>query len=88
MTNSELTVFEFGMNEVRTLTDANSEPWFVAKDVCDVLGIRTDTLRSTLDEDEITEVNPNTIGVCAKGRNPLIINEPGLYSLILRSRKP
>ncbi|EHR60373.1 BRO-N domain-containing protein [Saccharomonospora cyanea] len=67
--------------------ERGGDPWFVAKDVCDVLGIRSDTVRAVLDADEVAETNPNSIGVASGGRNPLIINEPGLYSLILRSRK-
>lgn len=65
------------------------EPWFIAKDVCDCLDIRTDNLRSILDEDEVTEIpNPYSIGVGLNGgRAPLILSEPGLYSLILKSRK-
>lgn len=77
---------EFG--QLRIIKDEGGEPWFVAKDVCDALGIRTDTIRGTLDDDEVDEIpNPNSIGV-THGRAPLIITEAGLYSLILRSRKP
>jgi len=75
---------EFGT--IRTTT-IDGEPWFVAKDVCDALGIRSDTVRNILDDDEVSETNPNTIGV-AGGRKPLIISEAGLYSLVLKSRKP
>lgn len=67
----------------------DGEPWFVAKDICDALELRTDNLRAILEEDEIDTINPYTIGVAQNGgRAPLIINESGLYSLILRSRKP
>lgn len=67
----------------------DGEPWFIAKDICDALELRTDNLRAILEEDEIDTVNPYTIGVAQNGgRAPLIINESGLYSLILRSRKP
>lgn len=67
----------------------DGEPWFVAKDVCDTLEIRTDSIRSILEDDEVDSINPNSIGVAQNGgRAPLIINESGLYSLILRSRKP
>lgn len=72
---------------VRAIRDKNGEPWFVAKDVCDALGIRTDTVRAILDADEVRETNPNSIGV-AGGRKPLVVSEAGLYSLVLRSRKP
>lgn len=76
---------EFGT--IRAMRGEDGEPWFVAKDVCDALGIRTDTVRTILDDDEVRETNPNSIGV-AGGRNPLIVSEAGLYSLILKSRKP
>lgn len=77
---------EFG--QLRVIQDEDGEPWFVAKDVCDALGIRTDTIRSILDEDEVDEIsNPNSIGV-THGRAPLIVSEAGLYSLVLKSRKP
>ena len=78
---------DFG--NLRVITDEKTgEPWFVAKDVCDALDIRTDTVRGILDADEVTATNPNSIGVHSGGRAPLIVSEPGLYSLILRSRKP
>lgn len=75
---------DFG--SIRALT-IDSEPWFVAKDVCDALGIATNHLREEgrgLDDDEVATL-PNWEG---KGAAPLIITEAGLYSLILRSRKP
>lgn len=80
-------IFDFKGRSVRVITDKNGEPWFVAKDVCDVLGIRTDTIRKILEVDEVAETNPNTIGV-AGGHNPLIVSESGLYHLTLKSRKP
>lgn len=76
---------QFG--QVRAVRSESGEPWFVAKDVCDALGIRTDTVRAILDADEVRDTNPNSIGV-AGGRKPLVVSEAGLYSLILRSRKP
>ena len=87
MDNNKIQLFnnqEFGHLRV---TMQDGEPWFVAKDVCDALGIRTDTIHTILDDDEVDETNPNTIGV-AGGRNPLIVSEAGLYSLVLKSRKP
>lgn len=84
----EVTLFNYaGANDLRTLTDEAGEPWFVAKDVCDVLGIK-DQAQSVryLDDDE-----KNTLSIKQGNRgNPMttIINESGLYSLILRSRKP
>ncbi len=76
------------------VTSGFPDPWFVAKDVCDVLGlIPRDSVRY-LDDDEKTkvpfsQVSPN---VSSNHAGPphqpvLIINEPGLYRLIMRSRK-
>lgn len=86
--NNEIQKFDFKGALLRTLTDEAGEPWFVAKDVCDILELSnvTEALRS-LDDDEksnfrISEVAQNG------GRAPLIISEPGLYKLIMRSRKP
>ena len=76
---------DFG--SVRVLAIDN-EPWFVAKDVCDALGIATNHLRETLDDDEISNLPITEVGPEFGGRAPLIITEAGLYSLILRSRKP
>lgn len=64
------------------------EPWFVAKDVCDALGIATNHLRDSLDDDEVSNLPITEVGPEFGGRAPLIITEAGLYSLILRSRKP
>jgi anti-repressor protein len=78
-------VFQFGSNQVRTIL-LNNEPWFVAKDVCVVLEIskHRDAV-SRLDEDERESVLVDTLG----GRQEMsAINEAGLYSLILTSRKP
>ncbi|HFK1499683.1 prophage antirepressor [Bacillus sp. UMTAT18] len=63
------------------------EPWFVAKDVCNVLSIKNsrDAL-SKLDSDEKDDVGlTDTIG---RKQNTSVINESGLYSLIMSSRKP
>lgn len=62
----------------------NDEPWFVARDVCSCLGIRTNDAAHSLDEDEKGYdriVSPGGL------QDTLLISEPGLYSLILRSRK-
>jgi prophage antirepressor-like protein len=77
--------FEFNNTALRTST-LDGEPWFVAKDVCDILNISnsSDAL-SRLDDDEKGVANTDTLG----GKQEMaIINESGLYSLILTSRKP
>ncbi|AVM24334.1 BRO-N domain-containing protein [Bacillus pumilus] len=79
-------VFDYKGNNVRTFM-RDEEIWFVAKDVCDVLGM-TDGRKSVnlLDNDERNTV-PVT-DVLGRSQKTLIINEPGLYTLILKSRKP
>lgn len=86
--NNEIQKFDFKGAPLRTLTDKAGEPWFVAKDVCDILelGNTTNALRA-LDEDEKTNFTNCNVAQNG-GRAPLIISEPGLYKLIMRSRKP
>ncbi|PHB05523.1 phage antirepressor Ant [Bacillus wiedmannii] len=83
---NQLQVFnneEFG--QVRTAVKVENV-WFVAQDVCDVLGIaKQRDAYSRLDEDERGSVLVDTLG---GAQNVNAINESGLYSLILRSRKP
>lgn len=82
---SEVTVFNFdGTREVRTVV-RDEEPWFVAKDVCDILDISQyrDAI-STLDEDERASVVVDTLG---GPQNMSAVNESGLYALVFKSRK-
>ena len=80
---NKLMLFEneaFG--KVRTL-NLNGEPWFVAADVCSVLDLSNPTIAvSRLDEDERAKFNLGRQG------DATIVNEPGLYTLVLGSRKP
>lgn len=76
-------VFNYGEIQVRTVT-VDGEPWFVAKDVCTAIGIDVTQTRR-LDSDEKGLHSIQTPG----GTQELAcVNEPGLYSLILGSRKP
>lgn len=85
--NTEIQTFNFNNAPLRTLTDESGDPWFIAKDACDILGIDTNHLREALDDDEITNLRNSEVWN-QPGRAPLIISEPGLYKLIMRSRKP
>lgn len=79
---NQLKVFDFKGNEVRTVM-INEQPWWVAKDICDVLDIKNATQAvQQLDDDERSMFNIGRQGEAN------IVNEPGLYSLILGSRKP
>jgi prophage antirepressor-like protein len=79
------TLFNYQGQQVRTLVK-DGEPWFVAKDVCDILEITNSRdAVSRLDEDERDVVLTDTLG---GQQNMQAVNEPGIYSLILGSRKP
>lgn len=88
---SNISVFNFNQNEVRTIVKDDGEIWFVASDVCKALEISntSDALRR-LDEDEATlvliEGRTPTGGIIETPINA--VNESGLYSLVLGSRKP
>ena len=82
---NELTVFDFQSEQsIRVVTDEENHPWFVAADVCAVLGINTEQTRR-LDADEKVLRLIQTLG----GEQLMVtVNEPGLYRLIFSSRKP
>lgn len=85
--NTKIQTFNFNALTLRTLTDEAGDPWFVAKDVCDILGISNNRdAISQLDSDEKNTV-VITDGIPGNP-NKTIISEPGLYKLIMRSRKP
>ncbi|MGE4555560.1 MAG: BRO family protein [Desulfovibrionaceae bacterium] len=70
------------------MTGQDGEPWFVAKDVCDVLGLaHTSSAIRDLDDDEKTTMQITHSGSNYKSKIS-IVNEPGLYALIGQSRKP
>lgn len=79
-------IFNFEQNKVRTIL-VNDEPYFVGKDVAEILGYeRADNaIRNHVDdEDKLT----HQISASGQNRNMTIINESGLYSLILKSKLP
>lgn len=83
----------FNGHELRII-EKDNEIWFVAKDVADILGFsETAAMTKHLDDDEKVTVDPSylagsNIKVGSKARMITLINESGLYSAILRSRKP
>ena len=80
---NELQIFSYEGREVRTIR-MNSEPWWVLKDVCDVLGLSNPTIvAARLDADEVTKFD---LGGLSGESN--IVSESGLYNVILRSDKP
>ena len=92
---NEMTTFDFcdslHQNHPVRMIEQNGEPWWVLKDVCEALSIKSNRdVASRLDADEVSAVgltDASSNGVEQK-RSMTIINEPGLYSVVLRSDKP
>ncbi len=83
---NKLQIFEFENSEIRTL-NIDGQPWWVGVDVCRVLEIADPrTSLKLVDEDD----RDSMLVIDKLGRNQktIVINESGLYSLILKSRKP
>ena len=85
--NTAIEVFkndEFG--SIRTMT-VDGEPWFVGKDVADILGYQNGSrdVNAHVDEDDRLKYQ---IGTAGQMREQILINESGLYSLILGSKLP
>ena len=83
---NELQIFNYNSSEVR-VTQIDGEPWFVLKDVCQVLGISNHKMTAQrLDKDEVSQTDlTDSLG---RQQETTIINESGLYHVILRSDKP
>ncbi|WP_077478721.1 BRO family protein [Rodentibacter trehalosifermentans] len=82
--STQISTFNFEQNSIRTLA-INNEPWFVAADVCQALGLTqtTNALRN-LDEDEVALTSIKGI---SKGNDQVnLVSESGMYTLILRCR--
>ena len=89
--SNALQVFRYTeAHQIRT-TVIDGEPWFVAKDVCDVLGIQNirQNVKSLDDDEKMTVANPDSHSGQRGGAQFLnVINEAGLYKLTFRSKKP
>ena len=82
---SNLTAFQFDNSQVRTIL-IDDQPWFVGKDVCDILEMGNPRqVLSRLKDYEKGVQNVDTIG---GSQSMTVISESGLYRLVLTSRKP
>lgn len=81
-----LQVFKFRDNQVRVI-EKDGEPWWVLKDVCDVLGLsNARMIADRLDEDDVSQTY--TIDSLNRQQQTNVVNESGLYNVIIRSDKP
>ena len=82
--SNDLQVWQYNKNKIRTVTK-DGEPWFVAKDLSDILEFRdaATALRGLEDSEKGTHI------VCTLGgeQSMTVINESGMYALIFKSRK-
>lgn len=85
--NNEIRKFDFRGAALRTLTDEAGEPWFVLKDCMSILdlGNPTETVKM-FDKDEFSTTE--VIDSIGRRQQTYIISEPGLYRLVMKSRKP
>lgn len=85
--SNEIQQFDFKGATLRTLTDENGEPWLVLKDCMSILnlGNPTETVKM-FDDDEFSTTE--VIDSIGRRQQAYIISEPGLYRLVMRSRKP
>ena len=86
MNENKIQVWNYESSEIRTI-QKDGEPWFVLADVCKVLEIARGTkVAERLEEDEVRQTSiTDSLG---RQQKAYIINESGLYAVILRSDKP
>ena len=87
MINGSLSVYQFDNRDMRTFTDESGTVWFVGKDVAKILGYQN--LSKAVadhvdDDDKLNNVSLSSLGQ----RGGWLINESGLYSLVLSSKLP
>lgn len=83
---NKLIPFDFDGRQLRAVKDAAGEPWFVAADVCAMLTIGNS--RDTMARLDAEDKGVGSIDTPSGTQKMSIVNESGLYALILGSRKP
>ena len=86
--NTSIKVFEHSEFGSIRVVEKNGEPWWVLKDVCKVLEMDTTQLKKVVNRLEPDERDRNLITTPGGNQETWIINESGLYNVILRSDKP
>lgn len=84
---NKVTIFKYEESKLVRTMNVSGEPWFVLKDVCDVLGLSTPArVAERLDSDEVSQAH--LIDSMGRSQEMTIISESSLYNVILRSDKP
>ena len=85
---NELQVFSYEGSEIRTV-QLSGEPWWVLKDICNVLELSNPSvIADRLDDDEKEKVDPKQYLGSRSNEPVTVVSESGLYNVILLSRKP
>lgn len=84
--SNTLIKFDFERFELRSIIDDKGEPWFVARDICNILGLSNLNMAIQVLDD--TEKGVNQIDTLGGKQSMVIVNESGMFALILRSDKP
>ena len=85
---SNIQMFNYQEHQVRTVI-INGNPWFVAKDICEILGYANSrkTVADHVDEEDKRD-GVTIRDAIGRAQEPTLVNESGLYSLILSSKLP
>ncbi len=83
---NEIILRKFETHDIRMVQDENGELWWIAKDVCSLLDINNvaDAMSRLDDDEKLISVLP----ISGQNREVWLVNEAGLYTLIIRSNKP
>lgn len=83
---TSLIPFDYQGNSIRVIRDEHGEPWWIAADISAILEYRSASdMARYLDEDE---KGAHSVRTPSGIQNMIIVNEPGLYSAIMKSRRP
>jgi anti-repressor protein len=84
---NDLAIFKYQEKEVRVVKDEQGEPWWILRDVCDILDLSSPSrVSERLEDDEVNQAH--VTDAMGRDQETIIINESGLYNVIIRSDKP
>ena len=86
-TQNQLSTFNFHNSPIRTITDPKGEIWFCGTDVCNILGYQN-SRKALQDHCKEAGVTKRYTTTTSGNQEITFINEPNLYRLIIKSRKP
>lgn len=84
--SGKVILFKYEQQNMRVILDKNGEPWFIGKDICDILGLKnvSQATQKMADDEKLIQ----KMFVSGRDRVLLTISESGLYALVAQSNKP